>query len=160
MMCQRTEHLAQRIRAHSSLGLVKSRGTQRATRIRAVSACVFNMPLPSSGSLFCHLGSAVYSTAMQGISVERWWHERTVGEGMKMEKTERMMTVEKAGGAGEAKCCPDLLGWSVEAGRAAKSRHVTPDQKHFLTCLIFTHSPRKHPKEKSNVFCLEPETAH
>lgn len=41
-----------------------------------------------------------YSTAMQGISVERWWHERAVGEGMKMEKTERMMTVEKAGGTG------------------------------------------------------------
>lgn len=125
MMCQRTEHLAQRIRAHFSLGLVKSRGTQRATRIWAVSACVFNMPLPSSGSLFCHLGSTVYSTAMQGISVERWWHERAVGEGLKMEKTERMMTVEKAGGAGEAECCPDLLGWSVEAGRAAKSWHVT-----------------------------------
>lgn len=66
-----------------------------------------------------------YSTSMQGISVERWWHERAVGEGMKMEKIERMMTVEKAGGTGEAECFPDLLGWSVEAGRAAKSWHVT-----------------------------------
>lgn len=33
--------------------------------------------------------------------------------------------VEKTGGTWEAECCPDLLGWSVEAGRAAKSRHVT-----------------------------------
>lgn len=33
-----------------------------------------------------------------------------------------------------------------------------PDQNHFLTCLIYTHSPGKHPKEKSYGFYLEPET--
>lgn len=42
-----------------------------------------------------------------------------------MENTERMMTMEKAGRTWEAKCCPDLLGWSTEAGRAKKSQHTT-----------------------------------
>lgn len=40
-----------KIWALSSLGLVKSRGTQRATRIWAVAASVLNMPLPFSGTL-------------------------------------------------------------------------------------------------------------
>lgn len=169
MMCQRTDHLIQRIWALSSLGLVKSRGTQRATRIQTVAVCVFNMPRPLSGCLFCHLGSTV-------LCREPLWRDGDVkgsggeaDDGEHWEDYDRIMT---GGLRQEEQGKPNAAQTSLDGQQKQeelKSHNIystknilpsVPDQKHFLTCLIFTHSTRKHPKERSNVFYLEPETVH
>lgn len=150
-MCQRTDHLAQRIWALSSLGPVKSRGTQRATRIWAVSTCVFNMHLLSSRSLFCHVRSTEHTAAVQGASGEM---------------------VEQKGG-GEGWRWRTLRGWwqwrrqkeqeklnvahiSLDGQQKRLQSHNTlpsvPDQNPFLTCFTFIHSTRKHPKGKKQCF--------
>lgn len=73
---------------------------------------------------------------------------------MKRENTGRMMIMEKAGGTGEAECCPDLLGWSAEAERAAKSQHTTQcsRSKPFPDMLHIYSLNKETPQRKKQCF--------
>lgn len=70
------------------------------------------------------------------------------GEGMNMDNTKRMVTMEKGGGTEEVECCP-CWPWDGQQKlqqEGLQSHNIlpsVPDQNHFLTCLIFTHSAKK-----------------
>lgn len=71
-----------------------------------------------------------------------------------MENTERMMTMEKTEGTGEAECCPYLFGWSAE--KAAKSQHTTQcsRSKPFPDMLHIYSLNKETPQRKKAMFFI------
>ena len=124
-----TEDLDTHLLAPGSLSCV-----QRVTRTWTVAACVSNMPLPLSGSFFCRLCSTICPAAV-------WGDCRVVGSGMgvRVEKMEKGLRMEKARGTGKSQCCPELL-WrsATAAGKAAKHNMALGflGQKHFPASML------------------------